>query len=105
MLINALEKLQNEAARIVTGLTRSVSIENLYRECGWPPLSALRYNQKLCFMYKAENGQVPSYISDIVPALVRETTQEIKMILLPHVVEQNYLEILAFHLLYQFGII
>ena len=31
---NALEKLQNEAARIVTGLTRSVSLENLYRECG-----------------------------------------------------------------------
>ena len=32
--VNALEKLQNEAARIVTGLTRSVSIENLYRVCG-----------------------------------------------------------------------
>ena len=29
--VNALEKLQNEAARIVTGLTRSASIENLYR--------------------------------------------------------------------------
>ena len=35
---NALEKLQNEAARIVTGLTRSVSLENLYRECGWKSL-------------------------------------------------------------------
>ena len=30
----ALEKLQNEAARIMTGLTRSVSIANLYSECG-----------------------------------------------------------------------
>ena len=30
----ALERLQNEAARTVTGLTRSVSLENLYRECG-----------------------------------------------------------------------
>ena len=68
--VNALEKLQNEAARIVTGLTRSVSIENLYRECGWPPISARRYNHKLCFMYKAENGQVP----DIIPPLVRETS-------------------------------
>ena len=28
-------KLQTEAARIVTGLTHSVSIANLYRECGW----------------------------------------------------------------------
>ena len=32
-----LEKLQNEAARIVTGLTRSVSLANLYSECGWTP--------------------------------------------------------------------
>ena len=30
----ALERLQNEAARIVTGLTRSTSIVNLYKECG-----------------------------------------------------------------------
>ena len=36
---NALKKLQNETARIVTGLTRSVSLENLYRECGWLSLS------------------------------------------------------------------
>ena len=33
--MNPLQKVQNEAARILTGLTRSVSIENLYRECGW----------------------------------------------------------------------
>ena len=39
---NALEKLQNEAARIVTGLTRSVSLEDLYRECGWSSLSERR---------------------------------------------------------------
>ena len=28
-----LQKVQNEAARLVTGLTRSVSLENLYKEC------------------------------------------------------------------------
>ena len=28
----ALDRLQNEAARIVTGLSRSVTLENLYRE-------------------------------------------------------------------------
>ena len=36
---NALEKFQNEAARIVTGLIRSVSLENLSRECGCLSLS------------------------------------------------------------------
>ena len=29
-----LQKIQNEAAWLVTGLTRSVSLENLYKECG-----------------------------------------------------------------------
>ena len=29
-----LQKIQKEAARLVTGLTRSVSLENLYKECG-----------------------------------------------------------------------
>ena len=37
-----LEHFQSEAARIVTGLTRSVSVENLVREIGWLPLSERR---------------------------------------------------------------
>ena len=68
----ALEKLQNKAARIVTGLTRSTSLDNLYRECGWVSLSERRKFQKLCFMYKCNNGQVPRYISDLIPPLVSE---------------------------------
>ena len=56
----ALEKLQHEAARIVTGLTRSTSLDSLYRECGWVSLSERRKFQKLCFVYKCNNGQVPS---------------------------------------------
>ena len=34
-----LQKIQNEATRLVTGLTRSVSLENLFKECGWTSLS------------------------------------------------------------------
>ena len=40
-----LEKLPHEAARIVTGLTRSVRLENLYKECGWPSLAIRRKYQ------------------------------------------------------------
>ena len=37
--INSLQnKNQNEAALIVTGLARSVSFDNFYRECGWVTL-------------------------------------------------------------------
>ena len=59
----SLQKLQNEAARIVTGLTRSVSIANLYRECGWQCLESRRKAQKLSFMYKASHNMIPSYIT------------------------------------------
>ena len=36
--INALEKIQIEAARIATGATKLVSLEMLYQETGWEPL-------------------------------------------------------------------
>ena len=48
---NAFEKLQNEAGRIVTGLTRSVSQERSYAECGMDSLVLSRGNQKLKFIY------------------------------------------------------
>ena len=68
--LDNLQNLQNEAARIVTGLTRSVSLENLYRECRWVPLSTRRNEQKLAFMYKAVNDLTPEYISDLIPPFV-----------------------------------
>ena len=71
----SLEKLQNEAALIVTGLTRSVSLERLYNECSWDSLALRRYNQKLKFMYKATHGMAPSYIVDLIPQLVCETSR------------------------------
>jgi hypothetical protein len=70
-----LEKIQNEAARIVTGLTKSVSLENLYRECGWSSLADRRKNQKLHFMYKVNNETAPSYILDLMPPLVAEMSR------------------------------
>ena len=66
---DAFEKLQNEAARIVTGLTRSTSLINLYKECGWVSLTDRRQFQKLCSMYKCTNNLVPEYISDLIPLL------------------------------------
>ena len=71
----SLQKLQNEAARIVTGLTRSVSLENLFRECGWQSLKERRDSQKLFFMYKATHDMVPTYISDLIPPTVGEINQ------------------------------
>ncbi len=67
---DTLEKIQNEAARIVSGLTRSVSIENLRREVGWQLLAVRRNVQKLSIMYKANNNELPSYITNLIPPAV-----------------------------------
>ena len=57
-------------ARIVTGLTRSVSLNKLYKECGWLSLAEGR-QQKLSFMFKPHSDLLPTYISDLMPPLVR----------------------------------
>ena len=45
-----LQKIQNEAALLVTDLTRYVSLENMYKECRWATLSQRRHQHKLSFM-------------------------------------------------------
>ena len=45
--INALEKIQIEAAQITTGATKLVSLETTYQETGWEPLEKRRYKHNL----------------------------------------------------------
>ena len=65
-----LEKIQLEAARIVTGTTKLVSIENLYKETGWETLSSRRRQHKLTLYYKMTNYLTPAYLSSLLPPLV-----------------------------------
>ncbi|XP_053404826.1 uncharacterized protein LOC128558706 [Mercenaria mercenaria] len=70
---DTIEKLQYEAARIVTGLTRSVSIQNLLTEVGWVSLADRRIMQKLILAYKGNNGLLPDYLIDIFPPTVHNS--------------------------------
>ena len=45
-----LEKIQLEAARIVTGLTSYASILSIYKETGWGKLSVRREKRKLIIL-------------------------------------------------------
>ena len=47
-----LDKIQNEAARIVTGTTKLVSIENLYEETKWETLEERRRKRNLHYFTK-----------------------------------------------------
>ena len=70
----SLEKLQYEAARVVTGLTRSVSIQSLVKEIGWVSLSDRRKIQKLVIFYKYKNGILPQYLESLFPDTVATTS-------------------------------
>ena len=70
-----LEKVQIEAARIVTGTTRSITLNNLYKEIGWLTLEDRRKYQKLVLTFKIRNNMVPDYLSTLFPRQVRESVQ------------------------------
>ncbi|MCG8116730.1 MAG: reverse transcriptase domain-containing protein, partial [Candidatus Thiodiazotropha endolucinida] len=69
-----LEKIQHEAARIVTGATKLVSIHSLLCDLGWESLEARRQNHKLVLYYKMQNSLTPEYLSSLVPVTVGSTT-------------------------------
>ena len=62
-----LEKIQIEAAIIVTGATKLVSINKLYIETGWETLKDRRRKHRLILFYKMNAGQTPNYLSSLVP--------------------------------------
>ena len=53
---NELEKIQNEAARIVTGATKLASIQSLLSDTGWESLISRREKHKLVLFYKMINS-------------------------------------------------
>ena len=69
-----LDKIQNEAARIVTGCTKLVSLSDLSRESGWETLRERRNKHKLILFFKMVNGLVPKYLCSLVPSTVGSNT-------------------------------
>ncbi len=70
-----LEKIQLEAARIVTGATKLVSLDLLYKETGWEKLSTRRRKHKLVTFYKMYNNMSPAYLSSLVPTAVGDNSR------------------------------
>ena len=66
-LINQIEKVQIEAARIISGGTKLTSLNELYRETGLQKLSDRRDNHKLILFYKMQHNLTPHYLASLVP--------------------------------------
>ena len=62
-----LEKINIEAARIVTGATKLTSLKLLYKESGWPTLEKRREEHKLLQYFKMVKSLTPEYLSSLVP--------------------------------------
>ena len=70
-----LDKIQNEAARIVSGAIKVVSTNALYLELGWERLETRRRKPKLVLFFKMVNELSPLYLSSLVPSLVGNTSR------------------------------
>ena len=62
-----LDKIQTEAARIVTGSTKLVSLDNLSKETGWESLGYRRNKHQLSLMYQIVKKQAPTYLNSTLP--------------------------------------
>ena len=72
--IHRLESLQLETARIACGLPVSCKKEYIYYESELETLASIRERKKLKLFYKMHNNLVPSYLTDLLPPFISETT-------------------------------
>ena len=70
--IEKLEKIQLEAARIVTCLTKFASKDSLYFETGWETLANRRKNRKLTIFYKIHNKLCPPNLFNCLPPVTSD---------------------------------
>jgi hypothetical protein len=69
--LNKIEKIQQEAARIVTGLPKFANIESLYFE----PLHSHRHGRKLNLFDKIRNNDSPLYVYDCLLPFIRDENE------------------------------
>ena len=62
------ERIQYQAAILVTGTWQGSSRSKLYEELGWEMLSERRRYRRILQVYKTSNGKTPSYLNDKLPA-------------------------------------
>ena len=62
-LVDSLQKLQNRAARVITGASYSKHSADIRHDLGWLSLSEIRQHHIALMMFKVDRGLCPSYLS------------------------------------------
>ena len=70
----ALEKIQIEAGRIVSGATKSCSRAKILFELGWDTLEQRRYKHRMITFFKMVKNLTPPYLQDLVPPNVHQVS-------------------------------
>jgi hypothetical protein len=70
-----IESIQQDAARIVTGLRKGTPKWKLYNELGWDSLRNRRWKNKLLFFHKVISGNIPDYIAADVLSYTNHNTE------------------------------
>ena len=78
-LLTRLQKIQNRAARIITGSNEWTPSAPLLETLGWKNVREL-YRQELAIMvFKSRQGKAPEYLSDLPPpSNMRESKYELR---------------------------
>jgi hypothetical protein len=74
-LLDELDTIQNNAARIVSGATARCTTASLNSELKWEPLRTRRRAHKLSMFYKIVNNMSPQYMVDLIPRRVHQRTE------------------------------
>ena len=63
--LEKLQKMQNRAARVITGKSYDVRSKDILQELSWQPLMGRWGNNKAIFMHKVANGEYLEKISNL----------------------------------------
>ena len=67
-LMDQIESIQYQAALAVTGTWKGTSLNKIYDELGWEPLTDRRWFRRLAQFFKIYNGYTPDYLKYCLPA-------------------------------------
>lgn len=73
-----LQRLQNRAARIISGATYETRSADILKSLDWQPLHIRRDLRMACMMYRCFNNQAPIYLTSLFNRLSTFTTHNLK---------------------------
>jgi hypothetical protein len=73
--LDVLDKVQKEAAKVVSGATARCTTDELHTELGWEPLAARRRLHRASLLHKIDHGMAPTYLQDLMPDTVQSRTR------------------------------